>query len=143
MPSWAIRLASLPDASSSRLMLSSQIDWPSARIASSGLSMLWLSLDRGAEASYPAMQAPDRRTLKSMSDLQIRRDEYERAGLDVGDVDPDPFRQWQRWYDEAMAAGATEPNAMALASVGEDGAPDVRYVLVRGVDERRLAFYTN
>ena len=30
-----------------------------------------------------------------MSDLQIRRDEYESAGLDVGDVDPDPFRQWQ------------------------------------------------
>ena len=32
---------------------------------------------------------------------------------------------------------------MALATVGEDGAPDVRYVLVRGVDERGLAFYTN
>ncbi len=78
-----------------------------------------------------------------MSDLQIRRDEYESAGLDVGDVDPDPFRQWQTWYDDAVAAGATEPNAMALASVGEDGAPDVRYVLVRGADARGFAFYTN
>jgi pyridoxamine 5'-phosphate oxidase len=89
------------------------------------------------------MQGPERRTLENMSDLQIRRDEYESAGLDVGDVDPDPFRQWQTWYDDAVAAGATEPNAMALASVGEDGTPDVRYVLVRGADARGFAFYTN
>jgi pyridoxamine 5'-phosphate oxidase len=78
-----------------------------------------------------------------MSDVESRRSEYESAGLDVRDVDPDPLRQWQRWYDEAVAAGATEPNAMALASVGEDGAPDVRYVLVRGADARGFAFYTN
>jgi len=78
-----------------------------------------------------------------MSDIASLRSEYEDAGLDVADLDPDPLRQWQRWYDEAVAAGATEPNAMALATVGQDGAPDVRYVLVRGVDERGLAFYTN
>jgi len=78
-----------------------------------------------------------------MSDIASLRSEYEDAGLDVTDLDPDPLRQWQRWYDDAVAAGATEPNAMALATVGEDGAPDVRYVLVRGVDERGLAFYTN
>ena len=53
------------------------------------------------------------------------------------------MRQWQRWYDEAVAAGVTEPNAMALSTLGEDGVPDVRYVLVRGADERGLAFYTN
>ena len=73
-----------------------------------------------------------------MSDVASRRSEYESAGLDVADLDPDPLRQWQRWYDEAVAAGVTEPNAMALATVGEDGAPDVRFVLVRGVDERGL-----
>jgi pyridoxamine 5'-phosphate oxidase len=78
-----------------------------------------------------------------MSDIASLRSEYEDAGLDAADLDPDPLRQWQRWYDDAVAAGATEPNAMALATVGEDGAPDVRYVLVRGVDERGLAFYTN
>ena len=78
-----------------------------------------------------------------MSDVAGRRSEYESAGLDVADLDPDPLRQWQRWYDEAVAAGVTEPNAMALSTVGADGAPDVRYVLVRGVDERGLAFYTN
>jgi pyridoxamine 5'-phosphate oxidase len=78
-----------------------------------------------------------------MSDVESRRSEYESAGLDVVDLDPDPIAQWQRWYDEALAAGVTEPNAMALATAGEDGAPDVRFVLVRGVDGRGFAFYTN
>jgi pyridoxamine 5'-phosphate oxidase len=78
-----------------------------------------------------------------MSDVASRRSEYESAGLDVADIDPDPVRQWQRWYDEAVAAGVTEPHAMALSSAGEDGVPDVRFVLVRGVDERGFAFYTN
>jgi pyridoxamine 5'-phosphate oxidase len=78
-----------------------------------------------------------------MSDVAGRRSEYESAGLDVADVEADPLRQWQRWYDEAVAAGVTEPNAMALSTLGEDGVPDVRYVLVRGADERGFAFYTN
>lgn len=78
-----------------------------------------------------------------MSDVAGRRSEYESAGLDVADLDSDPMRQWQRWYDEAVAAGVTEPNAMALSTLGTDGVPDVRFVLVRGVDERGLAFYTN
>jgi pyridoxamine 5'-phosphate oxidase len=79
----------------------------------------------------------------NVSDVASRRSDYESAGLDVADLDADPIRQWQRWYDEAVAAGVTEPNAMALATLGEDGVPDVRYVLVRGVDGRGLAFYTN
>jgi pyridoxamine 5'-phosphate oxidase len=78
-----------------------------------------------------------------VSDVASRRSDYETAGLDVADLDPDPLRQWQRWYDEAVAAGVTEPNAMALSTLGEDGVPDVRFVLVRGVDARGLAFYTN
>ena len=78
-----------------------------------------------------------------MSDVESRRSEYESAGLDVSDLDPDPLRQWQRWYDDAVAANVTEPNAMALATTDEDGAPDVRFVLVRGVDARGFAFYTN
>jgi pyridoxamine 5'-phosphate oxidase len=89
------------------------------------------------------MRVAERRSLEEMSDVAGRRSEYESAGLDVPDVDADPLRQWQRWYDEAVAAGVTEPNAMALSTVDGDGAPDVRYVLVRGVDERGLAFYTN
>ena len=76
-------------------------------------------------------------------DLASRRVQYETAGLDVGDVDADPLVQWRRWYGEAAAAGVTEPNAMTLATVGLDGAPDARVVLARGADERSLVFYTN
>lgn len=75
--------------------------------------------------------------------LAARRVQYESAGLDVTDVAADPVAQWLRWYDEAAAAGVTEPNAMALATVDGDGRPDARFVLVRGVDERGIAFYTN
>jgi pyridoxamine 5'-phosphate oxidase len=78
-----------------------------------------------------------------VSDVAGRRSEYETAGLDLADLDPDPMRQWQQWYDEAVAAAVTEPNAMALSTMGGEGLPDVRFVLVRGVDERGLAFYTN
>jgi pyridoxamine 5'-phosphate oxidase len=87
--------------------------------------------------------SPEHRNLENMSDVESRRSEYESAGLDISDLDADPLRQWQRWYDEAVAAGVTEPNAMALATTDEDGAPDVRVVLVRGVDARGFAFYTN
>jgi pyridoxamine 5'-phosphate oxidase len=78
-----------------------------------------------------------------VSDVAGRRSEYETAGLDLADLDPDPMRQWQQWYDEAVAASVTEPNAMALSTMGTEGLPDVRFVLVRGVDQRGLAFYTN
>ena len=75
--------------------------------------------------------------------LRERRVQYETAGLDVGDVDPDPLLQWQRWHDEALDAGVAEPNAMTLGTVDSTGAPDARIVLVRGADERGLVFYTN
>jgi pyridoxamine 5'-phosphate oxidase len=76
-------------------------------------------------------------------ELRSRRVQYETAGLDVADVDPDPLVQWQRWYDDASSAGVTEPNAMVVATVGDDGHPDARYVLVRGADERGFVFHTN
>jgi pyridoxamine 5'-phosphate oxidase len=75
--------------------------------------------------------------------IDDRRIEYETAGLDLPDVAADPIAQWWRWYDEAVAAEVTEPNAMTLATVDADGRPDARMVLVRGVDERGFAFYTN
>jgi pyridoxamine 5'-phosphate oxidase len=79
-----------------------------------------------------------------MSDsLRDRRVQYETAGLEVGDLDGDPTLQWQRWHDEALDGGVAEPNAMTLSTIGLDDAPDARIVLVRGLDERGLAFYTN
>ncbi len=77
------------------------------------------------------------------SSLRDRRVQYETAGLDVDRLDPDPLAQWQRWHDEALDAGIAEPNAMTVATVGADGKPDARIVLVRGADERGLVFYTN
>lgn len=75
--------------------------------------------------------------------LAARRVQYETAGLDVADVAADPVEQWQRWYDEAAAAGVTEPNAVVVSSVDRDGRPDARNVLARGFDRRGLVFYTN
>jgi pyridoxamine 5'-phosphate oxidase len=63
--------------------------------------------------------------------------------LDPTTVDLDPITQFRRWYDDALAAGVRQPEAMTLATVGADGAPDARTVLLRGLDERGFAFYTN
>ncbi len=79
-----------------------------------------------------------------MSDsIRDRRVSYEAAGLNVSDVQADPVVQWQRWHDDAFDAGVAEPNAMTLSTIGMDGAPDARIVLMRGIDQRGLAFYTN
>lgn len=78
-------------------------------------------------------------------ELATRRVQYETAGLDVGDVDANPLVQWQRWYGDASAAGVAEPHAMTVATVGldADATPDARVLLVRGVDDRSMVFYTN
>ena len=78
-----------------------------------------------------------------MSDLPSRRADYESAGLDVADVDPNPMLQWQQWYDDASQAGCVEPNAFALSTVDSEGWPRSRYVLARGADERGFSFFTN
>ena len=83
-------------------------------------------------------EAPDQRT-----ELWGRRVQYESAGLDVGDVDLDPVAQWHRWHDDALGGGVAEPNAMTLATIGADGVPDARIVLVRTVDQFGVVFYTN
>lgn len=82
--------------------------------------------------------APDRRT-----ELWGRRVQYETAGVDIEDIDPDPVVQWHRWHDDALDGGVAEPNAMTVATIGADGIPDARIVLVREADERGLVFYTN
>jgi pyridoxamine 5'-phosphate oxidase len=63
--------------------------------------------------------------------------------LDVDTVDPDPLHQLARWYDDAQAAGVRQPEAMTITTVTPDGLPAARMVLMRGLDERGIAFYTN
>jgi pyridoxamine 5'-phosphate oxidase len=59
------------------------------------------------------------------------------------DLDPDPLRQFERWFADAGAAGVRLPEAAALASASADGAPSVRMVLVKGFDARGFVFFTN
>jgi len=82
--------------------------------------------------------APDKR-----AELWGRRVQYETAGIDVSDVDPDPVVQWHRWHQDSLDGGVAEPNAMTLATIGADAVPDARIVLVRTVDQQGLVFYTN
>ena len=54
-----------------------------------------------------------------------------------------PLEQFRGWYDGAVAAGVVEPEAMALATADADGMPSVRFVLLKGIDERGVEFFTN
>jgi pyridoxamine 5'-phosphate oxidase len=69
--------------------------------------------------------------------------DFNRGTLDVSDLDPDPIRQFTKWYDEVEQAGITEHYAMTLATCSSDGRPAARIVYVRGFDHRGFAFYTN
>jgi pyridoxamine 5'-phosphate oxidase len=62
--------------------------------------------------------------------------------LDEGDVDPDPFEQFSRWFAQAAAAGVLEPEAMCVATA-VDGVPSARMVLLKSVDHRGFVFFTN
>lgn len=76
-------------------------------------------------------------------DLAGMRKAYERGELDEAAAAPEPLRQFEKWFAEAIAAKVPEPNAMTLATVGPDGRPSTRVVLVKDVDARGLVFYTN
>ena len=71
------------------------------------------------------------------------RKEYSLAGLSEKDVAKDPFRQFEKWFQEAEAAKIQEPNAAILATAAKDGRPSARIVLLKGVDGRGFVFYTN
>lgn len=77
-----------------------------------------------------------------MNIADLRR-EYQRASLSETDVDPDPLRQFQSWLQEAITAEIPEPTAMTLATVGADGLPGARIVLLKGFDAAGFVFFTN
>jgi pyridoxamine 5'-phosphate oxidase len=78
-----------------------------------------------------------------MTDLTGLRQEYKLHSLDTGDVDPDPFAQFRRWFKEAQDAQIVEPNAMTLATVNPSGQPSTRTVLLKGLDDAGFTFYTS
>lgn len=63
--------------------------------------------------------------------------------IDASNLDADPLRQLSAWLAEADAAGAPLPNALALATADGDGVPSVRFVLLHGLDDQGLRYYTN
>jgi pyridoxamine 5'-phosphate oxidase len=78
-----------------------------------------------------------------MSDISGIRREYDHGALSRDDLDPDPIRQFERWFDDARAADLAEPNAMSLATAGEDGQPTARTVLLKYFDSSGFVFFTN
>ena len=77
------------------------------------------------------------------SELAAMRQDYAAGRLTEADLPADPIAQFERWFDDARRARVIEPNAMTLATVGADGQPSARVVLLKGVDRRGLTFFTN
>ena len=76
-------------------------------------------------------------------DIKGLRKEYANPVLTREMLDPDPYGQFERWFQETCNAGLSEPNAMTLATVGADGQPTLRTVLLKLFDRDGFVFYTN
>ncbi len=75
--------------------------------------------------------------------IQNLRQDYKSASLSKKDVNPDPFKQFDKWFNEALNADLMEPNAMTLATVSSAGKPSARIVLLKGFSEDGFIFYSN
>ncbi len=71
------------------------------------------------------------------------RDEFMKSGLSRADLDADPVKQFETWFDDAEKAGMRMPNAMTLATVSPEGQPTMRIVLLKFFDEKGFVFFTN
>ena len=76
-------------------------------------------------------------------DALRRHTDYGQTPLTEADVASDPVVQLRTWIDQADASGVYEPNAMVLSTIDPDGLPSSRTVLLRGLDERGLEFFTS
>lgn len=76
-------------------------------------------------------------------DLSQLRGKYTTKGLDIKDLHENPFKQFELWFKEAMDEKLCEPNAMSLATVGEDMMPSLRTVLLKTFDEKGFVFFSN
>ena len=81
--------------------------------------------------------------MSATSNVAELRRNYTRAGLNETDANPNPFTQFQTWFDQAVSADLPEPNAMTLATATTEGKPSARIVLLKGFDETGFVFYTN
>jgi len=78
-----------------------------------------------------------------MNNIADLRKSYEAGELDESSAASAPLQQFDQWLQQALKAAVPEPNAMTVATVGADGRPSTRIVLIKGYDERGLVWYTN
>jgi len=78
-----------------------------------------------------------------MPTLADLRENYSRGGLAESDAVDGPLGLFRRWFDETLAAGLPEPNAMVLATCSPEGVPSARLVLLKALDDRGFTFFTN
>ena len=71
------------------------------------------------------------------------RNEYLKGGLERKDLDANPFKQFETWFNHACECKVKEPNAMTVSTVAQDGMPSSRVVLLKSWDEKGFVFYTN
>ena len=76
-------------------------------------------------------------------DIENLRQDYNAASLNETDVDANPMRQFDKWFNEAINYKVHEPNAMTLATATHDGRPSARIVLLKGFNDDGFKFYTN
>src|SRR5688572_4821261 len=77
-----------------------------------------------------------------MSIADIRKD-YQLKSLTESEVDPDPLKQFQHWWQDALHAKIEEVNAMTLATASPDGVPSARILLLKGLTPNGFVFFTN
>ena len=78
-----------------------------------------------------------------MIDITQMRKEYMDKGLNKEDLDENPFKQFELWFNQAINVELREPNAMVLATTGNDMMPSVRTVLLKIFDEEGFVFFSN
>lgn len=71
------------------------------------------------------------------------RREYVAGGLKLEELNPDPIAQFEGWLKQAVDAGLSDPTAMALSTIDEEGRPWQRIVLLKGLSDQGFVFYTN
>ncbi|KAL1541538.1 Pyridoxine/pyridoxamine 5'-phosphate oxidase 1, chloroplastic [Salvia divinorum] len=92
---------------------------------------------------YPGTSMCARIGMPPRVDISALRENYISPELSEDQSEADPFTQFQKWFDDAMAAALKEPNAMAICTAGRDGKPSSRMVLLKGFDKDGFVWYTN
>ena len=78
--------------------------------------------------------------LEDLSKLHIQ---FKRQSLNRSDLDDNPISQFKKWLEEALSSKINDPTAMTLATVGKNGNPSARIVLLKSIDEEGFSFFTN